>query len=129
MKKHAFKRITAMVLVFVMCVFLMPTNSLGVKAVTADDVLVEESQVSSEIGAENPASDVEVITSEEADLPAEELASDEVDSEDADTTEEASEETGDIEPLDILSENGTILLDIFAYCTTLSSVCKSGEMC
>jgi hypothetical protein len=81
MKKHAFKRITAMVLVFVMCVFLMPTNSLGVKAVTADDVLVEESQVSSEIGAENPTSEVEVITSEE----------------------EA--------PLDILSENGTILLD------------------
>ncbi len=103
MKKHAFKRITPMVLVFVMCVFLMPTNSLGVKAVTADDVLVEESQVSSEITAENPASEVEVITSEEAELPVEELASDEV-------IDEASEEIGDVEPLDVLSENGTILL-------------------
>ena len=64
MKKHAFKRITAMVLIFVMCTFLMADNSLGVKAVTADDVLVEDTQVTSEIGAENPASEVEVITSE-----------------------------------------------------------------
>ena len=75
MKKHVFKRITAMVLVFVMCVFLMPTNSLGVKAVSTDDVLVDEIQVTSEMDAENPASDVEVITLEEADME-EAIASD-----------------------------------------------------
>ncbi len=102
MKKHAFKRITAMVLVFVMCVFLMPTNSLGVRAVTADDVLVEESQVSSEIGAENPASEVEVITSEEAetdiieeitsDVAEEELPSEEFTSEELSSEELSSEE-------------------------------------
>ncbi len=118
MKKHVFKRITAMVLIFVMCTFLMADNSLGVKAVTAEDVLVEDAQVTSEIGAENPASEVEVITSEDSedvssdeDLNAEELASDEVVSEDADTTEEVSEETEDVEPLEILYENGTTVLE------------------
>ncbi len=117
MKKHAFKRITAMVLVFVMCTFLMADNSLGVKAVTADDVLVEDTQVTSEIGAENPASEVEVITSEETEadinkeitsdveeelsseeLPSEEFTSEELSSEEL-ISEETEEEYLDVEEL------------------------------
>ena len=44
-------------------------------------------------------------------MNAEELTSDESVSEDADTTEEVSEETEDVEPLEILYENGTTVLE------------------
>ncbi len=94
MKKHVFKRITAMVLIFVMCVFLMPTNSLGVKAVSTDDVLVDETQVTSEITTEDVTSTelTSEIEEEEISENTEEGTSEDIGNESASEKEDATAE-------------------------------------
>lgn len=102
MKTTMLKRITAMVLIFVMCTFLITDNSIGVKAAAAGDVIVDETQITSEIGEENPSdANVEIVS----ELPEEE----EADSSVEETVN--SEETEETQPVVVLAQNGTVLSD------------------